>query len=95
MAVDRCICHDIAFTRLKELAARHGHDLEALARVTGCTTNCGMCKPYIIRMLETGQTLFPIFSEPAGREIIARWEAARAAKRVNDVNNPNDADTDR
>jgi bacterioferritin-associated ferredoxin len=92
MGVDRCICHDITFTRLQELAARHGHDLDALARVTGCSTNCGMCKPYILRMLETGQTLFPVFSEPACREIIARWEATRAAKRVNDAN---DADTGR
>ncbi|MEI7656835.1 MAG: hypothetical protein WCK33_02090 [Phycisphaerae bacterium] len=81
MGVDRCICHDIAFSRLKELATRNGHDLDALARQTGCTTNCGMCKPYIIRMLETGQTLFPVLSEPAAREIIARWEAARAAPR--------------
>ena len=92
MAVDRCICHDLAFTRLKELAGRHGHDLEALARVTGCTTNCGMCKPYIIRMLETGQTLFPVFAEPACREIIARWEASRAANPPDDAH---DADRSR
>ncbi len=81
MGVDRCICHDIAFSRLKELADRHGHGLDELARITGCSTNCGMCKPYIIRMLETGQTLFPVISEPAAREIVARWEAANAANR--------------
>jgi hypothetical protein len=75
MAVDRCICHDITFARLKDLAARNGGGLEDLAKATGCTTNCGMCKPYIIEMLRTGAVLFPVISETRAKQIIAQWEA--------------------
>jgi bacterioferritin-associated ferredoxin len=74
MTVDRCICHNTTFERLKEHAARSGGSLAALADATGCTTKCGMCKPYIIQMLRTGRTIFPIISEPAARTIIAQWE---------------------
>ena len=74
MAVDRCICHNLTFARLKEETARTGACLHALANATGCTTNCGMCKPYIIQMLRTGQTVFPLISEPAAKLIVAQWE---------------------
>ncbi len=63
MAVNRCICHDVAFSRLKDVAARVGPDLDTLSRETGCGTGCGMCVPYIIYMLRTGKTSVPILSE--------------------------------
>jgi bacterioferritin-associated ferredoxin len=81
MGVDRCICHNITFSRLKEEAARVGGSFDALSEMTGCSTNCGMCKPYVISMLLTGRTVFPVLSEPAAARIVAEWEAIQA-KRV-------------
>ncbi len=73
MPVDRCVCHQVPFTTLNEMV-RRGHDVEtqsaeqihaALSAKTKCSTGCGMCKPYILRMIETGQTSFPpITSNP-------------------------------
>lgn len=77
MAVDRCICHNITFARLKEETARTGACVKALANATGCTTNCGMCTPYIIQMLRTGHTVFPLISEAASRQIVAQWEQSQ------------------
>lgn len=78
MSVDRCICHNITFARLKEESGRVGGSFEALSEITGCSTNCGMCKPYVISMLLTGRTVFPVLSEPAAARIVAEWEATQA-----------------
>ena len=59
MTIDRCYCYDVPFT-----------ELDAVARTTGAATvadlqdevcfghNCGLCHPYVRRMLRTGQTTF-------------------------------------
>jgi hypothetical protein len=105
MMVDRCICYDITFAKLKARDAAvaatgsvAGRDvagtiavdatkspgaesqgltlharLEALCTYTGCSTNCGMCKPYIIEMLKTGRIGFPLFSEAAAARILAEF----------------------
>lgn len=46
------------FARLLPLARRAGWDLEALMRETGCGAQCGLCRPYLRRMFETGETAF-------------------------------------
>ena len=58
MAVDRCVCHKVTFAELAAIAAREGCGLEGLAERTGCTTGCGMCRPYVELMLRTGDTAF-------------------------------------
>ena len=50
--VDRCVCHDVTFAQLLEIAEQTGADLEPLAKYTGCTTGCGLCKPYIAKAIE-------------------------------------------
>lgn len=60
MAVDRCVCHDVRFSKLKALAERSGSDLDALSRKTGVGNGCGMCIPYVKVMLRTGQTEIPV-----------------------------------
>lgn len=77
MGVDRCICHNVTFSRLKDECLRVGSDLESLARATGCTTNCGMCKPYVLLMLESGRTVFPVLSQPMADQILAKWAATK------------------
>lgn len=66
MFVDRCVCHQVPFKLLDQIVESE-HDVEkespeqihaALSKRTKCSTGCGMCKPYILRMIETGQTSF-------------------------------------
>lgn len=61
--IDRCVCFDVTFAALKELAGRTGADLEELSRRTGCCTGCGMCRPYVRLMLESGRVRFPVMPE--------------------------------
>ena len=58
MIVDRCVCHDVTYATLREYAERSGCGFEGLRRKFGCSTSCGMCRPYIKLMLETGQIRF-------------------------------------
>lgn len=54
--VDRCICEDMTFVELLELARREGLNFEALAELTGCGQRCGLCEPYLRTVLKTGVT---------------------------------------
>jgi len=56
--IDRCICRNRQFAELYDLARPAGWDLGALMRETGCGDQCGLCRPYLRRMLSTGQTVF-------------------------------------
>ena len=51
-----------------DLLARHalGWDLATLLRETGCGNQCGLCRPYLAAMLQTGVTRFtaPVPSVP-------------------------------
>jgi bacterioferritin-associated ferredoxin len=63
-----CLCHRHTFAELKEMAAERGWTtIEQIAANTGCTTGCGLCRPYIVRMLETGETAFALTASPATR----------------------------
>lgn len=56
--IDRCVCRQMPFERLLRLARENGWDLGVLIRETGCGAQCGLCRPYLRRMLATGETLF-------------------------------------
>jgi bacterioferritin-associated ferredoxin len=70
--VTRCVCHDITFRELKQLADREGLTLPDLARRTGCTTSCGLCRPYIEVVLATGQTELPVMTEEQCKKMTGR-----------------------
>lgn len=72
MAVERCVCRDVTFSELKELAETLNADLDTLSEHTGCGTGCGMCVPYIQVMLHTGMTRIPILDGPTYRALMAR-----------------------
>ncbi len=61
MKVDRCVCFDVSFARLRAYADEHRCGLEELTARFGCGRGCGLCVPYLKRMLETGQTAFDLF----------------------------------
>jgi bacterioferritin-associated ferredoxin len=56
--VTQCICRRFPFVRLLPLARASGWSLGDVTRETGCGGNCGLCRPYLRRMLETGETSF-------------------------------------
>ncbi len=64
--IDRCICRNTAFADLLPQARREDWTLDDLIRQTGCGAQCGLCRPYLRRMLRTGETVFhEILSEDA------------------------------
>jgi bacterioferritin-associated ferredoxin len=58
LRVDRCICRSTPFADLLPRARAQGWTLEDLMRETGCGAQCGLCRPYLRRMLRTGETVF-------------------------------------
>ena len=56
--VSGCICKATSFEVLLPLARERGWDLFALMAETGCGAQCGLCRPYLRRMLRTGETAF-------------------------------------
>ncbi|HRF60030.1 MAG TPA: (2Fe-2S)-binding protein [Fimbriimonadaceae bacterium] len=52
-----CVCHKTSFADLK---AAKVTSLEDIANRFGCGTGCGSCKPYLVRLLETGETEFDV-----------------------------------
>jgi bacterioferritin-associated ferredoxin len=57
--IDRCVCHAVPFERLRERCQRHpGTTFEDLEREFRCGTGCGLCEPYVRRMMRTGQVVF-------------------------------------
>lgn len=59
--VRACLCYPHTFAELKLLAEQN--DWQTAADITtavGCGSGCGLCRPYLARMLETGETAFDI-----------------------------------
>jgi bacterioferritin-associated ferredoxin len=56
--IDRCVCRNTPFTVLLPRARGSGWDLPQLIEATGCGGQCGLCRPYLRRMLATGETEF-------------------------------------
>lgn len=59
MRIDRCVCHGVTFARMRAWAdERPGCGFEELQREFRCGTGCGLCAPYVRRMLRTGTVVF-------------------------------------
>ena len=56
--ISRCICRNVAFSELLPRARAAGWSLTDLVGETGCGGQCGLCRPYLSRMLATGETEF-------------------------------------
>jgi bacterioferritin-associated ferredoxin len=56
--VSGCVCKATSFEELLARATASNWDLADLMRETGCGAQCGLCRPYLRRMLRTGQTAF-------------------------------------
>lgn len=63
LVVKRCICFQRTFAEIKVLCEQNvWTTIAEIACGTGCSTGCGLCRPYLARMLFTGDTEFPILS---------------------------------
>ncbi len=58
ISVTQCLCRRVPFARLLPLAREQQWALEDVIRETGCGGQCGLCRPYLKRMLATGETEF-------------------------------------
>lgn len=81
-AVDRCVCHHVPFTLVKDLHAK-GLSLPQIVDQTQCGTGCGLCEPYLRLVCLTGYTRLPIMSptriEAAVRQLEAEQRASAPA----------------
>ncbi|MEO8296149.1 MAG: (2Fe-2S)-binding protein [Gemmatimonadota bacterium] len=58
MLITMCVCQRMSFADLLPLARANQWSLEDIVWETSCGDKCGLCRPYIRRMLETGETVF-------------------------------------
>lgn len=59
MRIDRCYCFQRTFAELKEVASVHrAKTVTELQQYTQFGERCGLCHPYVRRMLRTGETVF-------------------------------------
>lgn len=59
MTIDRCYCYDVPFAELNTVASITEASTVADLQDEVCFGhNCGLCHPYVRRMLRTGQTTF-------------------------------------
>ena len=56
--VTMCVCQRMPLARLLPMARERGWTLPDIVRETQCGAGCGLCLPYLRRMLETGQVEF-------------------------------------
>jgi len=54
-----CVCHRITFEELHEYAEKHNlTDVQELIERNMCCCGCGMCYPYVCKMMRTGEAAF-------------------------------------
>jgi bacterioferritin-associated ferredoxin len=58
LSITLCVCRRVPFAILLPLARERQWTLADLSRETGCGDACGLCRPYLRRMLATGETSF-------------------------------------
>ncbi|HET9064233.1 MAG TPA: hypothetical protein VFN22_00235 [Gemmatimonadales bacterium] len=64
VTIDRCVCQRTLFRELLSEARAANWTLDALVQATGCGDQCGMCLPYLRRMLSEGTTVFHHVIDP-------------------------------
>lgn len=66
MKIDRCVCHDVPFNillpivdKLRQSGITDQHIIfDTLCKQTQCSTDCTLCRPYIRRLIDTGESIF-------------------------------------
>ena len=59
MRIERCVCHKVEFSTVKRwLAAHPDAQFPQIQQEFKCGTGCGLCAPYLRRMMRTGETVY-------------------------------------
>ena len=58
ITITRCVCRRMPFATLLPLARAHHWTLDDIVRETGCGDQCGLCRPYLRAMLDSGTAEF-------------------------------------
>lgn len=58
--VNSCVCFDVSFERIREVAGENENGLLEAHRRTGCGGRCGLCLPYIKAALILQQDSLPV-----------------------------------
>jgi bacterioferritin-associated ferredoxin len=75
--IDRCVCFNLRFAELQQKLDGRPSNMDQIAKRFGCGSCCGLCRPYIERMLETGETVFAEVLHPNDTEPSADGSARR------------------
>ncbi len=55
------MCHSRSFAELKRMADALGwQSVAEITAAVGCGGGCGLCRPYLRKMLDTGETAFDV-----------------------------------
>ena len=70
--IDRCVCKEISFRELLDMAALLGSDLDLLALSTGASIDCGTCRPWLALALERRQWCFEVHDHEVTNAVALR-----------------------
>lgn len=57
--IDRCICYNTTFEEMKSIMCENNiKTIDELRNIKPVSLNCKICLPYILKMIETGETEF-------------------------------------
>lgn len=79
--VDRCICHDVPLSVVRQRAVAlralgvtdEREILHTISEELGCGTSCGMCRPYVTLTLRTANAAFD-YRDPEVARVLAEQE---------------------
>ena len=61
--VKSCLCYQYTFFELMQMAKENRWStVEQISGAVGCGTGCGLCRPYLQKMLRTGEVEFEIIN---------------------------------
>ncbi len=60
LVIDRCVCKNLSFRELLDMAAILGPDIDLIALSTGASIECGTCRPWLEKALATGCARFEL-----------------------------------
>lgn len=70
LPIRACLCYKLTFSEIKTLAEENSwRTVPEITAALGCGSGCGLCRPYLQKMLETGETSFALPDLPQLTEL--------------------------
>lgn len=59
MLINRCVCYNIKFSEVKKIMGENNlTTIDEVKNIIDVSKKCQLCRPYLERMLKTGETEF-------------------------------------